>query len=184
MLESQLDKIFGLGAHADSAERPGPVARDDLNGSPGWRCGPYRVLLKHYDLGEIESIRWDKLSATKQAVARQEFPEDPQLALDFGRLDTAVGPGAEVTTLVLAHSASEEPLQTELFLGRARFNADAGSPWWWRIALTRESLGVDPRASRTGRAEPLWNDTDLDIPLRPRAKAKTAATGGEHEKAQ
>jgi hypothetical protein len=171
VLESQLDRVLRTGAFAEH-DRPTdagqvPVARDNLNGSPGWRCGPYRVLLKRYDLGSVDAIRWDKLSATKQAVSRQEFPDDPQLAFDLGDLterqsaDTAAG-----VTLVLAHSASEEPLEMELFVGRPRYNADGGSPWWWRVTLTRESLGADPRRAVPEPTMPIWSDDEADVPLR------------------
>ncbi|MEU4516243.1 hypothetical protein AB0G05_42690 [Nonomuraea wenchangensis] len=182
VLESQLDRIFGIGTSSDDQGRLGEdaegVVRGNLNGSPGWRCGPYRVLLKHYDLGEVDTIRWDKLSATKQAVSRQEFRENPQLALNLSGLDREPE-DLDIVTLVLAHAASDEPLEMELFLGRPRYNADAGSPWWWRTALTRESLGPDPRTVHIGQTTPLWSDTDLDVPLQ--LKARSAGT--QHETA-
>lgn len=169
VLESQLDRVFGLGEGADGGA---PVVRDNLNGSPGWRCGPYRILLRRYDLGAVEDIRWDQASPTKQAVAKQEYAEDPQLALDVGPVAAADTP--EPLTLVLAHSASEEPLEMELFLGRPRYNADGGSPWWWRRALTRENLGADPRPRTAEPTLPIWgpagegDEADVPVRLRPR----------------
>ena len=175
VLESQLDRVFRLGAFgpADAGDPLlGAVSRANLNGSPGWRYGPYRVLLKRHDFGAVDGIRWDKTSPTKQAVSKQEFAEDPQLALDLGEpvvLTPADTP--ETMTLVLAHSASEAPLETELYLGRPRFNADGGSPWWWRRALTRESLGADPRPARVEPTMPIWSEDDTDVPLRLRTQA-------------
>jgi hypothetical protein len=170
VLESQLDRVF-----QGSSE----VRRDNLNGSPGWRYGAYRVLLKRYDLGDIDGIRWDQASPTKQAVAKQEFAGDPQLALDLGL--SQVGDTPEPVTLVLAHSASEEPLEMELFLGRPRFNADGGRPWWWRRELSRENLGADPRPVAAEPAIPLWSgsDDEADVPLRLRTPES-----GESEKAR
>jgi hypothetical protein len=96
-----------------------------------------------------------------------DFPDDPQLALDLGEIEV----DTRVVTLVLAHSASEEPLETELFLGRPRFNADRGSPWWWRIAVSRESLGDDPRVALAEPTLPIWDDEEADVPLRLRDPA-------------
>ncbi|RAY11223.1 hypothetical protein DPM19_31175 [Actinomadura craniellae] len=166
VLESRLDQVFGVG----TAE---PLAvRDDLNGSPGWRHGPYRLLLRRYDLGAIDEIRWDKASPTKQAVAKQQFAEDPQLALDLG---TPLRPATpDPVTLVLAHSASEEPLELELFLGRPRFNDDGGRPWHWRSQVDRAALGPDPRRA-VEPTEPLWSDEEIPVPLRLRDRAAGSA---------
>jgi hypothetical protein len=120
VLETQIDRVF----QADAA-----VTRDDLNGSPGWRRGRYRVLLKRHEFGAVRAIRWDRDSPTKQLVARQGFAGDPQLALDLvlGSGERIERDEADPVTLVLAHSASEEPLELELFLGRPRLNADGGA---------------------------------------------------------
>lgn len=163
VLESQLDRVLEQGLPGGAA-----VARDNLNGSPGWRCGPYRVLLKRFDLGAVEDIRWDQASPTKQAVAKQEYAEDPQLALDIG-VAVPAGGAPEPLTLVLAHAASEEPLETELYLGRPRYNAGGGPAWWWRCELTRASLGADPRPRPAEPALPIWEpapDDAADVPVR------------------
>jgi hypothetical protein len=197
VLESQLDRIFELGAFA--SPRTGPAAaaplagvvrdplvgvvRDNLNGSAGWRYGSYRILLKRHDFGAVDAIRWDQLSSTKQAVARQEYADDPQLSLDLGIEEGAAPadtPG--VLTLVLAHSASEAPLEMELFIGRPRFNADRGSPWWWRLPLTRETLGPDPRLGIAETTVPLWGDDEDDVALRPRPRARGMGTVAETAK--
>lgn len=159
VLESQLDKVFGVPPLA------GRVVRDNLNGSPGWRLGRYRVLLKRHEFGAVDAIRWDQDSPTKRAVARQEFAEDPQLTLDLG---VTVRPPAGPVTLILAHSATDEPIETELFLGRPRLNEDAGRAWHWRRELTAETLGADPR--RTAEPTlPLWSDDEDGVPLRLRS---------------
>ncbi|MDL4815275.1 hypothetical protein [Actinomadura opuntiae] len=158
VLTSWIDRVF------DGDHR---VARDDLNGSPGWRYGRYRVLLKRHEFGAVRKIRWDRDSPTKQAVARQEYAEDRQLALDIGfGADTP-----EVVTLVLAHSASDEPLEMELFLGRPRWNADGGTAWHWVRELD-DALGGDPRRKLVERTMPLWDD-EADVPMRLRGETST-----------
>ncbi|TYB49737.1 hypothetical protein [Actinomadura chibensis] len=167
LLESHLDRVF----KRDLAET---VVRDDLNGSPGWRYGPYRVLLKRHEFGNVRAIRWDRDSPTKQAVARQGYVDDPQLELPLGiQRDT---PG--VITLVLAHSASEEPLEMELFLGRPRWNADGGTAWHW-IREIDDAIGPDPRRKLVERTMPLWDDADDedgadDVPMRLRRETRSA----------
>ncbi|MEU5881021.1 hypothetical protein [Spirillospora sp. NPDC047279] len=159
VLESQLDRVFGVG----EGEPGGGVVRDDLNGSPGWRLGRYRVLLKRHEFGAVRAIRWDRESPTKQAVARQEFAGDPQLALDLGLGEVRDTPG--VVTLVLAHSATEEPLEMELFLGLPRLNADGGDAWHWLWPLTEDTLGPDPRRRLDEPTMPLWTDAEADVPV-------------------
>ncbi|SEG69611.1 hypothetical protein SAMN04489712_109101 [Thermomonospora echinospora] len=174
VLESQLDQAFGIDPPRRGAGGPlaGRVVRENLNGSPGWRLGAYRVLLKRHEFGAVDAIRWDQDSPTKQAVSRQDFPGDPQLTLDLG---ISVRPAAAPVTLVLAHSATDEPIETELFIGRPRYNADAGSPWWWRRPLTAETLGPDPRRIAEPTM-PLWSDDTDGVPLRLREPG--AATDG------
>ncbi|GAA4619827.1 hypothetical protein GCM10023196_001390 [Actinoallomurus vinaceus] len=170
VLETQLDRVFRVGefapdpAEADEDPLAAVVRRHDLNGSPGWRYGRYRILLKRHRFGAVRAIRWDRDSFTKQAVARQEFPDDPQLTLDLG-----VGPVREmdeVVTLVLAHSATEEPLEMELFVGRPRLNADGGPAWHWLRQLTDDTLGADPRRTPVQSTLPLWTDDEADVPVR------------------
>ncbi|GAA2457166.1 hypothetical protein GCM10010191_91080 [Actinomadura vinacea] len=164
VLESQINRVF----EGDPA-----VARDNLNNSPGWRRGRYRVLLKRHEFGAVRGIRWDRDSATKQLVARQGFDGDPQLALDFG--DGLACDTSETVTLVLAHSASEEPLELELFLGRPRLNEGGGDPWHWLLELSGDALGPDPRRRPAERTLPLWTDgaadaDTVDVPMRLRGR--------------
>ncbi|GGQ27791.1 hypothetical protein GCM10010187_50420 [Actinomadura coerulea] len=160
-LASQIDRVFEAGPR---------VVRDDLNGSPGWRYGPYRVLLKRHEFGNVRGIRWDRDSPTKQAVARQSYVEDPQLALPLG-IEAHDTPG--VVTLVLAHSATEAPLEMELFLGRPRWNADGGTAWHW-VRPVDDTIGLDPRRKLVERTMPLWDDREEDVPMRLRGETKTA----------
>jgi hypothetical protein len=164
VLASQLDRVFG----ADDV----PVARDDLNGSPGWRHGHYRMLLKRHEFGSVQAIRWDRDSPTKQSVAHQEFPDDPQLTL-FGAVPRRAA--SDVVTLVLAHSASEEPLEMELFLGRPRLNDDGGPAWHWIRPLTDDTLGADPRRRLAQPTLPLWTDDEVDVPMRLHGRAAEQA---------
>ncbi|WUH98814.1 hypothetical protein OHR68_35750 [Spirillospora sp. NBC_00431] len=175
VLATWIDRVF---------EDEPRVVRDDLNGSPGWRFGPfrsarnavppqeagaYRVLLKRHEFGNVRGIRWDRDSPTKQAVARQGYVEDPQLELPLGiQRDT---PG--VVTLVLAHSATDEPLEMELFLGRPRWNADGGAAWHWVKELD-DAIGPDPRRKLVERTMPLWDDGEADVPMRLRGERKSA----------
>lgn len=161
VLTSQIDRIF---------EGEPLVTRDDLNGSPGWRYGRYRVLLKHHEFGNVRGIRWDRDSPTKQSVAQQSYLDDPQLALPLG-IGHGDTPG--VVTLVLAHSASEEPLEMELFLGRPRWNADGGTAWHWVKPLD-DTIGADPRRKLVERTMPLWGDDERDVPMRLRGETRTA----------
>jgi hypothetical protein len=185
VLETWLDRVFRVG-RPESAGHPlaGAVVRDDLNGSPGWRYGRYRILLKRHEYGAVQAIRWDRSSPTKQAVARQDFPEDPQLALDLGIGVPRDTP--EVVTLVLAHSASEEPLDMELYLGRPRLNADGGPAWHWLRPLDDDALGLDPRRKLVEATLPLWTDDEADVPvrLRERRQRRTPTARKSFEKAQ
>lgn len=203
VLESHLDRVFqvspavdaaapgtaadtspgaggsGIGPHP-AARRGGliggDVVRDDLNGSPGWRFGRYRIVLKRHEFGAVRAIRWDRDSPTKQAVARQAYPDsgDGQLALDIDAGPAL--PPPEVVTLVLAHSASEHPLEMELFLGRPRMNADGGPAWHWIRQLADETLGVDPRRWQAQEELPLSADDEADVPMRLHGVAGPART--------
>lgn len=171
------ERSYGVGAfdvlatHIDRVFESEPlVVRDDLNGSPGWRYGRYRILLKRHEFGNVRGIRWDRDSPTKQAVARQGYVEDPQLTLPLG-IEAHDTPG--VVTLVLAHSATEEPLEMELFLGRPRWNADGGTAWHW-VKQLDDTIGPDPRRKLVERTMPLWDDEHDDVPMRLREERKTA----------
>ncbi|WP_433476119.1 hypothetical protein ACQPZP_03200 [Spirillospora sp. CA-142024] len=161
VLATQIDRVF---------EAEPQVVRDDLNGSPGWRYGRYRILLKRHEFGNVWGIRWDRDSPTKQAVAQQSYIDDPQLSLPLG-IEGHDTPGA--VTLVLAHSATEAPLEMELFLGRARWNADGGTAWHW-VKAVDDTIGPDPRRKLVERTMPLWEDEQEDVPMRLREERKTA----------
>jgi hypothetical protein len=167
VFESQLDRVFRIGEDA-SDDNPliDSVVRNDLNNSPGWRIGKYRILLKRHVFGEVNSLRWDRESPTKQDVARQEYQENPQLSLDFGDDYTVLPEPTELMTLVVAHSAAEAPLELELFIGRSRFNSDGGDAWWWVRKITLDALGPDPRKATTPQQQPLWADPVEDAPMR------------------
>ena len=128
------------------------------------------MLTKRHEFGAVRAIRWDRERPTKQAVARQGYVEDPQLSLDLG-LEVRDTPG--VVTLVLAHSASEEPLEMELYLGRPRWNADGGTAWHWVRELGDEALGRDPRRKLVERTMPLWAEDEADVPMRLRDETST-----------
>ncbi|TDD69974.1 hypothetical protein E1293_35295 [Actinomadura darangshiensis] len=162
VLATHIDRVF---------ENEPQVVRDNLNQSPGWRYGRYRILLKRHEFGNVRQIRWDRDSPTKQAVAQQGYRDDPQLVLPLTGLEQHDTPGD--VTLVLAHSATEDPLEMELFLGRPRWNADRGTAWHW-VKQLDDTIGPDPRRKLVERTMPLWDDGQEDVPMRLREVRKTA----------
>ncbi len=174
VLASRLDAVLGLGGEGPAVAG---AVRDDLNQSPGWRVGRYRMLLKRHTFGQVRRLRWDRDSPTKQAVARQAYADDAQLALPLGLppgVSTADTPG--IVTLVLAHSATDEPLDMELYLGRPRWNADGGDAWHWVRRLDDRALGADPRRKLDEATLPLWSDGSADVPMRRRRETSTETT--------
>ena len=141
---------------------PGAVLRADLNQSRGWRFGDWRWLMASFEYGRIDQIRWPQRSETKGRVARQPSNGD-----DDGLFSWADMPGfpslesledAERLlrrTLVLAHAMDLETGETQLFLGRSRWNFDKGDPWVWK-----HDLSVPPAAGRAS-LDPASDDTDV-----------------------
>ncbi|MEV7313912.1 hypothetical protein AB0N56_13345 [Streptomyces microflavus] len=134
--------------------RPGVVVWSDLNQSPGWRCGDWRLLLTSFVYGESNSIPWPQKSPTKQRVASQGRPAgwlDPHPTL-FGDepeyLTAAIqalrDEDAELnaTTLIVAHSIERELSIRELYLGRSRLNRGGGDAWYWKHDLLAANPGT------------------------------------------
>jgi hypothetical protein len=151
LLQDRLDRVFSTGRYAlgdldedagtdvvalglDREEvatmpRPpaGTVRRSDLNGSPGWRAGRWRLLLVKTDFGHIDALHWASKSQTRQEVASR--PDPDQLAL-FPEDDQV-----DAITLMIAHSGDRLSGSRELHLARPRFNRGGGKPWHWRVEL-------------------------------------------------
>ncbi len=147
----------------------GVVLRDDVNGSPGWRHGRWRVLLQSYGNQDIDRIPWPQKSPTKQLVAQPVSPSS-QLALPLGMLalpgeldeselfgpvdgdrdDDENGADGPVVNLVAAYAIDAVTEHSALHLGRPQLNRGGGLAWAWRIPLD-----VDGAAGfLTGSAEP------------------------------
>ncbi|GAA3733565.1 hypothetical protein [Salinactinospora qingdaonensis] len=127
----------------------GQVVRDDANGSQGWRSGRWRWLRASFKFDKIDEIRWPTKSFTKQRVAQQPYPEEDALFSveeleELGGMTAAFSLEEFRETLVLAHSADIITGQTQLFLGRPRWNVDGGPAWHWRHDL----LGLSPEDGR------------------------------------
>jgi len=184
LLQDRLDRVFSTGRYAvgdldegagadvaaagldrgDVAAMPrlpaGAVARSDLNGSPGWRRGRWRLLLVKTEYGNVDGLRWASKSLTRQEVAAQ--PDPDQLAL-FPTDDAG-----DAVTLMVAHSGDRYSGLRELHLARPRFNRGGGRPWHWRVDLgePREGIAADPAAA------PMAPPADAEVRLRPAASVR------------
>ncbi|MBE1607062.1 hypothetical protein [Actinopolymorpha pittospori] len=187
VLTDRLDRVFSCGrfemkADAFSTERgrllreglmpgefegmprlaPGIVVREDLSRSFGWRCGVWRVLLQSFGSVGIDGILWSQKSPTKQRVAAEASPDQPQLSLwepdagpmaevDDASSDTSLG--VSVRTLFVAHGIDASTGDSALYLGRARCNRNGDSPWVWRVRLDHEGDDDRPDEPRTQRLD-------------------------------
>ena len=213
ILQDRLDRVFSCARYAVDTEDPdagrdlllagilqhefdtmpvippGTVVRADLNGSPGWQCGPWRWLLTGARFGRIDNIPWPQKRSTKQRVAQQPSPEELTLfslpEADSGRpddaLDELIRLAQESTKiLILAHSVDRHTGSTELFLGRPRFNEGGGYAWHWKVNLR----SLPPSPPWTGRvpgpAQPCDPGTGpvADAPVRLRPASTEGASEG------
>jgi hypothetical protein len=152
---------------------PGAVVRADLNQSPGWMHGDWRWLMASFPYGRIDRIRWTQRSMTKKVVARQPSSGD-----DDGLFSLADIPGfppldsleeAERLlrhTFVLAHAMDLETGETQVFLGRSRWNSDKGNPWVWK-----HDLSVPPSSAVRMSMDAVPDDTDVPDAQRQRPRA-------------
>ncbi|WP_018504383.1 hypothetical protein [Parafrankia discariae] len=96
---------------------PGVVVRDDLNGSPAWRAGDRRILVRPSGGGDLDRIPWPRESGSDHRAGARP-------------------PGGAEVTLVVAYSIDAVTGASALYLGQPR--GDGTSPaWHWREALTR-----------------------------------------------
>lgn len=138
--EEGIDELLAGLSDADRKSIPripaGMVVRSDLEGSPGWVIGPYRLLLASAPYGKIQKIRWSGKSKIKRRVARQRNPQTPAPTLFDGTgIDiTSMEVGVtqlDLITFVVAHTLDLFTGRTELGFGRTRLNPGGGSPWHW-----------------------------------------------------
>jgi len=170
---------------------PGTVVRSDLNGSPGWQHKEWRWLLAGGHYRSSDNISWPEKSVTKQQVAKQHSADD----LALFSVDEAVGHVTEacdapsptasdtvVNTLILAHSVDRDTGDTELFLGRPRYNEGGGYAWYWKTSL----LSLPPGSAGGGGVPdpqqppgPDANDvSDAPVRLRPESDEAAAEDAG------
>lgn len=197
-LRDRLDRVFASGRytvqdgaaggssldvlHAELSQRdvatfpalePGVVRRCDLNGSPGWATDRFRFLIASAPYGQVDAIRWQQKSQTKQLVAAQPDPDPDQPFLFDAVPDDDDAEGSSVLaldTLIVAHSQDIERGRRQLVIGRPRLNSE--SAWHWMYQLhnanppTARPLGASVPA--TGSLAPV-----PDAPVRLR-RQKTA----------
>lgn len=167
---------------------PGTVTRQDLNHSPGWVVGEWRWLMTSYEFGQLARIRWPRKSETKGAVARQPYVDEDGVLFPFEDLgllpplDSLSDPDRVLRhTLVLAHAMDLDTGETELFLGRSRWNEDRGAAWAWQQDL----LALPPDAGRPGhRPQPADPGTaSPDGVADARVQVRRPARGGAEPRA-
>lgn len=169
---------------------PGVVERADLNGSPGWRYGDYRLLIASIPHDDVDDISWQRRSSTKQLVASQPDPEADEESL-LHRLAAAGDMGSQA---ILDALEVAKPLDIPTFIvghghdviggGRRRLivgrpQLQAGEPWAW----THNLLSTPPPKSG-GLKVPAANPDptqapDAQVRLRRSAAASEAADGTE-----
>ena len=171
---------------------PGTVVRDDLNGSPGWRCEGWRILLQSFGGLNVDSIPWAQKSFTKRRVARQPAPDYPMLPLDVLELPMATDVLADlskqqppsdrvIVTLVAAYAISAFTREPALYLGHPRLNYGGGDAWHWRELVedgpnSGPGRGLPASTPGGGPADPV---PDAPIRLRRPSEGTAGTTGSQ-----
>ena len=188
--DADLDQLLAGLSETDINLMPripaGVAIRNDLNGSPGWVIGRYRILFVSAPYGKTKKILWSAKSKTKQRVANQRNPqpEQPMLfeALPEGAdIDMAAVQATDteldLTTFVIVHTADSLTGRTELALGRPRLNSGGGPPWHWLQDLDGfRPMSVGNRVVNTPM--PTGPNTVPDAPVRVRREAGEAGGTG------
>ncbi|MEU3007877.1 hypothetical protein [Streptomyces sp. NPDC007020] len=166
---------------------PGVVTWSDLNQSPGWRCGRWRVLLASFVYGESNRIPWPRKSPTKRRVASQGEPAgylEPHPMLPFDdELDRSLvsvvqavseeEEGLDLTSLIAAHSVELEVGLRELYLGRSRLNRGGGKAWYWKHDLLATDFGTPSTGTIPTSPGPRPESPGVqDAPVRLRREAR------------
>lgn len=216
VLTNRLDRVYSLGQYAISPDTDpalgadllaqglaygefermpqpstGAVVRDDLNRSPGWLSGGWRILLQSYGGLDIDRIPWPQKSWTKRRVASQPEPDQPMLPLEVPELPMAMDvladlsaqpPGDKViVTLVGAYAIDAVTGESALYLGRPRLNNRGGDAWHWRVRLDTNDYGGTERGLPAGLPgdSPLHPVADAPVRLRPSTEEKIDHKGNE-----
>jgi hypothetical protein len=168
---------------------PGTVVRDDLNYSPGWRSGGWRILLQSYGGRDIDQIPWPQKSRTKRRVANQPRPDQPMLPLEvldlrmaFDALEdlSELAPAERViVTLVGAYSIDAVTGESAFYLGHPRLNVHGGDAWHWRV-LVEDGTSAGPgrrMPASTPSGTPSSPVADAPVRLRRPAEGTADPTG-------
>ena len=149
------------------------VVYDDVNQSPGWRQGQWRMLLQSFNGHDIDRIPWRQKSPTKQRVARQPNPN--QLALPDPEFFEAADVLADVleplkdgelpvSTLVGAHMLDGLTGKSAFYLGRPQLASGRNSEAWrWKELLT--STNGDEFGFREGMPTPTPSEGPTTRPV-------------------
>lgn len=189
-----LDVLHAELSEAGAASMPrlqsGAVRRADLNGSPGWRYGRWRLLLASSAFGAVTELSWVRKSPTKRRVAdRYVVSPDQQTLFDAvnpgdpasegGPAVVALPPDDGLETLVVGHSLDPNGLGAELVLGRPRLNVGGGNAWHWMHDLLAGPPLMGGRDSNT-RPDPIGPSPvpDARVSLRRQAGGRTDSAPG------
>lgn len=197
LLDDRLNRAFALGKYALPEEfdgatgadivlaelsdndrrtmpaiKPHTVKRANLQGSPGWSIGEHHFLIQSFHPGEVDSIRWQVLSETKQAVAAQPNPDEPPL-FDLQE-NSEQTPTVEVSSdspiLVLAHSLDPTTGASELYLGLPCLDSVNGKSWHWRKPLHKQPpTGKGIKTYSVSHSDNPNDIADVEVRLRPRS---------------
>lgn len=215
VLTDRLDRVFSLGRFAlepnlDPAlgtdwlaqgladreyERmpqmqPDVVIRDDLNGSPGWRCSGWRILLQSFGGLDIDRIPWSQKSWTKRRVAAQPTPDEPMLpfevlpvpmAMDvLGDLSGQPPVDRPIVTLVGTYSIDAVTLESAFYIGHPRLNYRGDDAWHWKFRLDADGYDGNERGRPTATPgdSPVSPVPDAPVRLRPAAKEEKSNPQG------
>lgn len=170
---------------------PGVVIRGDLNKSPGWLSGGWRILLQSYGGLDIDSIPWPRKSRTKRRVAGQPAPDQQMLPPEVLEIPMAVDVLADlsaqppsdrvIVTLVGAYAIDAVTLESDFYIGHPRLNNRGDDAWHWRVLIDGDGHGGTWRRlpPSTPGDSPVNPVEDAPIRLRRPTEEKTDPQGSE-----
>lgn len=169
------------------AIQPGAVVRSNLNGSPGWAMGGYRILLHSIPPGKgANDVTWPAARPTKHLVAQQPTTDGdeptlfddlaPEHQVDLAAIIDQAVP-LDLRTLIVAHALSPLIDTQALVLGQPRLNDRGGRPWHW----THDLLQAPPSGGgrlRPPAPAPSQPDGVPDAPVKLRRRAGESGAEG------
>jgi hypothetical protein len=164
---------------------PGVVVRSNLNRSPGWAAGDYRLLLHSIPPGKgVNDITWPITRPTKRRVAQQPTVDvdeptlfdglAPEYQADIAAILAETNP-LDRRTLVVAHAINPLTDKRELVLGQPRLNDGGGRPWHWTHDLL-QTPPTDGALLRPASPAPSQPDGVPDAPVKLRGRARETGT--------